>query len=529
MATETTIGTERVSRLRGTVFRYALLGSTLVGLLVLGVLLVYVLNDAFVPLSADPGWHLTFLLTLVLPTVTAGTLLYRRSYASFTTGLVGLFLPAVSLLYAGGAAALFLDVIPTLVWLSFVVALAAPVAVAVGLRYAPVDVPFLASVVAVLVVGVASLLVVPGVVQSLPTVPTDWMIIALTLGVPEAGVVTLYARSWGTRAARVAGVATVVGVFAGAFLGPLFGIGALPGVVVMVVSGVPTAVYATGILLEQPERRIGLAFPFVVVAGALLGAFLVQQFGFAGPETWLDWSFLTSTTASGDPRDVGIYAGIVGTILLMVVVAVLSFPIGVGAAVYLEEYAPDNTFTRIIDVNVSNLAGVPSVVYGLLGLGLFIRYGGFGTGTLFVGGATLALLILPIIIISAREAIRAVPDSLRQASYGMGATRWQTVREVVLPRAFPGILTGTILALSRAVGETAPLLVIGAAQVFGVPDAWDSTIGAMPLQLFVWATTYASPAFYTTVLAAGIVVLLTVMLSMNSIAIVLRNKYQRER
>ena len=270
-----------------------------------------------------------------------------------------------------------------------------------------------------------------------------------------------------------------------------------------------------------------LLLPAVLIGGSLLGAVIANAAGFAGPESWVDWSFLTSTVQSGDAREVGIYPGIIGTVLLMFVVAVVSFPVGVGAAVYLEEYAPDNTFTRIIDVNISNLAGVPSVVYGLLGLGLFVRYGGARSGTLIVAGATLALLILPIIIISTREAIRSVPDSMRQASYGMGATRWQTVRNVVLPRAFPGILTGTILALSRAIGETAPLLVIGAAQVFGVPDQWSSTIGAMPLQLYVWASTYASPAFYTTVLAAGIVVLLTAMLTMNSIAIFVRNKYQQ--
>ncbi|MFC6736345.1 phosphate ABC transporter permease PstA, partial [Halolamina salina] len=304
--------------------------------------------------------------------------------------------------------------------------------------------------------------------------------------------------------------------------------GAIPGVALALFAAVPTGIYVAIVLKERPDRRVGLLLPAVVVAGALTGELLVGALGFAGPESWVDWGFLTSTVQSGaDASAVGIYSGVVGTILLMFVVAAIAVPAGVGAAVYLEEYAPDTTLTRIIDVNISNLAGVPSVVYGLLGLGLFVRYGGQPTGTLLVGGATLALLVFPIVIISAREAIRAVPDSARQASYGMGATRWQTVKNVVLPRAFPGILTGTILALSRAIGETAPLLVIGAAQVFGVPDSWNSAIGAMPLQLYVWASTYASPAFYTTVLAAGIVVLLTAMLSMNSIAIYVRNHYEQ--
>ncbi|MFB6160947.1 MAG: phosphate ABC transporter permease PstA [Haloferacaceae archaeon] len=522
-------GFGHVSRRVGTVFRYVLLASTLAGILTLGVLLVYVFRDAFQPLTADPGWHLTFLGTLVLPTLAVGWWCYRRSYETLTTGLLAFFLPAVSLLYAGGVAAIFIDVISTLVWLSFVLALAVPVALLVAVRRAARDVPFLGRVALVLGSAAASLAVVPGFVQGLPTVPGGWLVMVLTLGLPEAGLVRWYfGGRWGGRDGWVAAAATVAGALAAAFVGPVVGVDPLPAVVLTVMAVVPAAGYVAVVARERPERRAGLVLPLVVVGGALLGATVANAAGFAGPNAWVDWSFLTSTTQSGDPRDVGIYPGIVGTILLMVVVAVLSFPLGVGAAVYLEEYAPDNTFTRVIDVNISNLAGVPSVVYGLLGLGLFIRYGGMQTGTLVVGGATLSLLILPIIIISAREAIRSVPDSLRQASYGMGATRWQTVRDVVLPRAFPGILTGTILALSRAIGETAPLLVIGAAQVFGVPGSWDSTIGAMPLQLYVWATTYASPAFYTTVLAAGIVVLLTTMLTMNSIAIVLRNRYQRE-
>jgi phosphate transport system permease protein len=207
----------------------------------------------------------------------------------------------------------------------------------------------------------------------------------------------------------------------------------------------------------------------------------------------------------------------------------MSFPVGIGAAIYLEEYAPDNRFTRAIRVNISNLAGVPSVVYGLLGLGIFVRALNRTSGSLIVAGATLGLLILPIVIISAQEAIRAVPDSLREASYGMGATRWQTVKNVILPRAFPGILTGTILALGRAIGETAPLIMIGAANVVRfVPTSFSSKVSAMPLQLYGWATLFASPEFYTTVLAAGVVTLLVVMLLMNGTAIVLRNKYQRE-
>ncbi|WP_049980824.1 phosphate ABC transporter permease PstA [Halolamina rubra] len=522
-------GFGRVSRRIGTLFRGVLFASTLAGILTLAVLLVYVANDAVRPLTADPGWHLTFFLTLVLPTIGVGWWSYQRSYGTLTTGLLGTVLPAVAALYAGGLAALFIDVIPTLVWLSFVVALAVPAALVVGLARTDRDVPFLAELATVLAVTVGSLLVIPGLVQSLPTVPADWMVLVLTLGIPEAILLGRWIGGrWGRRDGWIAGVAILFGSAVGGVIGMTTGLGAIPGVALALFAAVPTGLYVAIVARERPERRIGLLLPAVIVGGALAGELLVGALGFAGPESWVDWGFLTSTVQRGaDPGAVGIYSGVVGTILLMFVVAAIAVPAGVGAAVYLEEYAPDTTLTRIIDVNISNLAGVPSVVYGLLGLGLFVRYAGQPTGTLLVGGATLALLVFPIVIISSREAIRAVPDSARQASYGMGATRWQTVKNVVLPRAFPGILTGTILALSRAIGETAPLLVIGAAQVFGVPNSWDSAIGAMPLQLYVWASTYASPAFYTTVLAAGIVVLLTAMLSMNSIAIYVRNHYEQ--
>lgn len=528
MAADTANEFGQVSRRVGIAFRYLLLASTLVGIVTLGFLLLYVFNDAIQPLSADPGWHLTFFLTLVLPGLATGWWCLQRGYATFTTGLVGFFLPVLASLYAGAIAALFIDVIPTLVWLAFVVAFAVPVGVFAVLRRPTVDLPFLANVALIGGSAIGSLLVIPGLIQRLSTVPSGWVVLLITLGLPASLLVshTLSDR-WGKRAGRIAGLVAFLATGAAGPLGTATGFGAIPAVVLTLFAGVPTALYIAIVLKERPELRHGLLLPAVLVGGSLLGAALVSAVGFAGPESWVDWSFLTSTVQSGDAREVGIYPGIVGTVLLMFVVAVVSFPVGVGAAVYLEEYAPDNTFTRIVDVNISNLAGVPSVVYGLLGLGLFVRYGGARSGTLIVAGATLALLILPIIIISTREAIRSVPDSMRQASYGMGATRWQTVRNVVLPRAFPGILTGTILALSRAIGETAPLLVIGAAQVFGVPNSWSSTIGAMPLQLYVWASTYASPEFYTTVLAAGIVVLLTAMLTMNSIAIFVRNKYQQ--
>ncbi|KYH26093.1 phosphate transporter permease subunit PtsA [Halalkalicoccus paucihalophilus] len=243
---------------------------------------------------------------------------------------------------------------------------------------------------------------------------------------------------------------------------------------------------------------------------------------------WLDWQFLTSPPHPL-AEEAGIFPALVGSIVLMVLIALVTFPLGVGAAIYLEEYASDGRLTRFIQLNIANLAGVPSVVYGLLGLGLFVQLLSFGYGTLLVAAFTVSLLILPIVIIAAQEAIRSVPDSLRQASYGMGATKRQTIRNVVLPRSLPGIMTGTILALGRAIGETAPLIMIGVpTTVFGVPNGLFAKFSAMPMQIYTWSS-YPDTAFQYGVVSAGVVTLLVVLLSINSIAILIRNKYQTER
>jgi phosphate transport system permease protein len=211
---------------------------------------------------------------------------------------------------------------------------------------------------------------------------------------------------------------------------------------------------------------------------------------------------------------------------------VLSFVLGVGAAVFLEEYAADTglvgRLTRLIQINIANLAAVPSVVYGLLGLGLFANLLGFGFGTAVTIALTLSLLILPITVISAQEAVRSVPDELRQGSYAMGATRWQTIKNVVLPEAMPGMLTGTILALGRAIGETAPLIMVGAATtVFSAPNSILSRFSAMPMQIYAWAN-YPQAEFRYGVVAAGVVTLLIVLLAMNGTAIIIRNRMERE-
>ena len=243
---------------------------------------------------------------------------------------------------------------------------------------------------------------------------------------------------------------------------------------------------------------------------------------------WLDWQFLTSTT-SRFPEKAGIGPALLGSVYMAMLLIPLALVLGIGAAVYLTEYARPTRLTRFININIANLAGVPSVVWGLLGLGLLIQLLGMEYGTLLAGSLTMALLILPVIIISAQEAIKAVPDSLRQASFGMGATQWQTIRRVVLPRALPGILTGTIISLARALGETAPLIMIGVpTAVFAAPEGLRDKFTTMTMQLFSWSD-YPQEEFQHGVLAAGVVTLLVVLLSLNALAIYLRNKYQGTR
>jgi phosphate transport system permease protein len=223
------------------------------------------------------------------------------------------------------------------------------------------------------------------------------------------------------------------------------------------------------------------------------------------------------------PARAGIRAALVGSAYLLVLTALFGVPIGVGAAIYLEEFAPRNRVTNFVEANIANLAGVPSVVYGLLGLGIFARFLRMGP-SLLAGALTLAVMSLPVIIVAARESIRAVPESVRLGAYALGATKWQTVRRQVLPAAMPGTLTGTILALSRAIGETAPLLVIGLPIViFSLPNDLRDPVSALPLLIFDW-TRRPQPAFAEAAAAASIV-LLALLLAMNAVAIFLRNRY----
>lgn len=239
---------------------------------------------------------------------------------------------------------------------------------------------------------------------------------------------------------------------------------------------------------------------------------------------YLNWDFFNNFS-SRFPQNAGIKAALVGSIWLLAIVAPVSLILGVGAAVYLEEYAKKNRITTFIQMNISNLAGVPSIVFGLLGLTIFVRMLGMGKSVL-AAGLTMSLLILPVIIVAAQEAIRAVPNELREASYGIGATKWQTILKVVLPSAIPGILTGGILALSRAIGETAPLVVIGIPVIIHfLPESIFSEFTALPMQIFDWAKRPQEEFQY--VAAAGILVLMAALVFMNSIAVIIRNKFSK--
>lgn len=274
------------------------------------------------------------------------------------------------------------------------------------------------------------------------------------------------------------------------------------------------------------RKALALAFATICALAAAAGIAILALLLFDVFRTGISrvgWDFINSFP-SRKPDEAGVKAALWGTLWMISLTAAVAIPIGVGAAVYLEEYAPRGWVTRVIQTNISNLAGVPSIVYGILGLTLFVRAMALERSVL-AGALTMALLVLPIVIVASQEALRAVPSSIRQASYAVGATRWQTVSRQVLPAALPGILTGIILALSRAIGETAPLIMIGA--LLFVPFAPSGPLDrftALPIQIFNW--TSRPQAEFQENAAAGIIVLLVVLLSMNAFAIILRNRFE---
>lgn len=265
----------------------------------------------------------------------------------------------------------------------------------------------------------------------------------------------------------------------------------------------------------------------IVIAVVTLAALILHTIVQGQPR--LDWNLVRNMPSSLDLETAGMRSAIFGTIYVMAGVLVTVVPLGVSAAVYLEEYADrDRWWNRFIELNIQNLAAVPSIVFGILGLAYVVREGLSLGAVAYAGSLTLSMLVLPTVILASREALRAVPDSVRLASLGLGATKWQTIRLQVLPAAVPGILTGTILAMSRAIGETAPLLLVGATTfvTYNPQGLFDGAYTVLPVQIFQWATR-PQPEFRI-LAAAGIVLLLAVLLLMNSVAIWLRNKFSRE-
>lgn len=274
---------------------------------------------------------------------------------------------------------------------------------------------------------------------------------------------------------------------------------------------------------HRRARHFRLLCASVTWASVGLLALLLFQVGVTGLG-WLDWQFISSFP-SRFPERAGIKSALVGTIYLSALVALISIPVGVSTALYLEEFAGKGRWAKIIEVNIANLAGVPSIVYGILGLAIFVRF--FALERSLISGAlTMSLLILPTIIIASREAIMAVPQSIRAAAYSLGATKWQTTWHHVLPASFPGIMTGVILSLSRAIGETAPLIMIGALTfVAFLPQGPMDSFTALPIQIYNWVSR-PQPEFHE-LAAAGIIVLLIVLLLMNATAIYIRSKTER--
>ena len=277
-------------------------------------------------------------------------------------------------------------------------------------------------------------------------------------------------------------------------------------------------------VMRNVADRLVASFGLLVTLLALVSlATLLYDIGRDGVSR-LSWEFITSYP-SRRAEDAGILPALVGSVYVIALTALIAIPLGIAAALHLEEYGGKGLMSRLIEINIANLAGVPSIIYGLLGLGLFVRTLGMGRSVL-AGACTLAVLVLPVVILATREAVRAVPKSIREASYALGATKWQTTWHQVLPAAFPGILTGVILALSRAIGETAPLITIGALTYvpFVPSDIW-SPFTVLPIQVFNWIS--RPQAAFAENAAAGIVVLLVLLLVMNAMAVALRDRFQR--
>ncbi|MFB6293875.1 MAG: phosphate ABC transporter permease PstA [Halonotius sp.] len=545
MATDTDSGFESDSSLRwrkfkGRLFEILLFGSTLVGVVSLAVLFTVIGKDAFGPGAAEPAWYLLYSGTLVMP-VSVYTLYVRRDPVSKAINAKAFVTVFGSLVGSLVVFALADAVSPHDVAINLVFATLFPAVVLAYSRWTGGNHLTGPALPVSVLVGLVVAQLLYGPIHSVLAILADWIIFLVIVTIPAAAIMG-YAVSgrWSRRAEFVVPALVLAGALVTA--GVALSQGIDPALWVVLVSGfvAPVGVVYADTLKQYSSGRIGLLGPAVLAGGILLGARIESQFGITGLDAWLTPTLLLNSWSSFRPEQAGIYPQLIGSILIIGVMALLAFPVGVGAAVYLEEYAPSTGWrgrlANALDVNISNLAGVPSVVYGLLGFALFQNFFGIApwlppalgleSSLLISASVTLGLLILPIVIVSSQEALRSVPDELREGSYGLGASRWQTIRNVVLPEAVPGILTGTILALGRAIGETAPLVMIGvAATSFSPPSGLFNSATALPLQIF--RSSYnAIPAYRTGVVAAASFVLLVTMLVMNGTAILIRNRYE---
>ncbi len=522
----------RLARLKGRLFEVVLVGATLVGIASLLILFGYIVFDAFQPQTASARWYLLYLGTLVTPTA-AFTLYARRHPAVQATNA-----KAFAIVFGGFVASLVLfaviDAVSPYDVLIYALFGSIPPALVYAYGHVTDDRTYTGPALPVsIILGIAVAAGLYDVVRPVIGIAAQWIAYYVVVAVPVAGIIgVLVTRQRSERN----GSAAAGGILAMTLLvvGGTLAIGVDPSfwVVFFAAFVVPVGYVVVEEVLSGSEGRIGVLGPFVLIGGALLGAFAVGQFDVQGPEAYLTSALLLNSWDGLNASNAGVYPQIVGSIIVVGFMMILAFPIGIGAAVYLEEYAPTSGWggrlATLLEINISNLAGVPSVVYGLLGLALFRNALGFGTGIVVSAAGTLGLLILPIVIVSTQEALRSVPDSLRQASYGMGASRWQTLRQVILPEAVPGTLTGTILALARAIGETAPLVIIAVATTtYSPPSGLFSSATALPLQIFA-ASSNSIPEFRHGIVPAAAVVLLALMLFMNTTAIVIRNRYGRK-
>ncbi|WP_122089133.1 phosphate ABC transporter permease PstA [Halalkalicoccus subterraneus] len=521
----------RFDQLKGQLFEALLVVATLVGIVSLLVLFGYIALDAFQPMTASAQWYLLYFGTLVAPS--AAFTLYARRRPAVRAANARAFAVVFGSLAVSLVTYVVVDSLSPYDVLIYALFGAIP-PVLIGLygreRHSQLTGP---AIPVSILLGLALAGGLYGVLRPIVGLTAHWIAYVGIVTLPVAAILGALETH---RRSRREGAFVATAVFLVTLAVAVGGLatGRDPSLWVVLTSAfvLPVGYVVGETVLTDEEGRIGVLGPFIVIGGVLLGAALERALGIQGLEGFLTPSLLLNSWDGLNAINAGVYPQIVGSIVIVGFMSIMAFPVGIGAAVYLEEYAPKTgpfgRLATLLEVNISNLAGVPSVVYGLLGLALFRNTLGFGSGVVIAAAGTLGFLILPIVVVSTQEAIRAVPNSLRDAAYGMGASRWQVLRGVVLPRAVPGVLTGTILSLARAIGETAPLVIIAVATTtYTPPSGLFSSATALPLQIFA-ARSNVDAAFRHGVVPAAAIVLLALMLAMNASAVLIRNRFDRE-